>query len=376
MKSLLSIFLILTSLAYAQEKTFAVVSQPESCRVYYNGTFRGISPCSITISDFSPEKPAQMKFLKQGCIPQTQQIQFSTAPDTIFVVFERGASILINSIPEGATAFINGEFYGKTPLLIDTLTARPVSITLTKQQYYPYKIDLTIIENQNLHISPVLQPFSTYFMLTSNIEKGEIYLDGKQIGTGSVDSIDAKIGGHTVAIFDPVSGSRKEKGFAINSVGTKRFYAEMRYFSYLKMSYGLILPGLNQFTDGSTITGLAFLGGAVYGLFNYVKAASRYDEKLNVFNIAQNNYTAATDEEQAAITRAASRTAHDDLKKTIPALNVAMVIPALVWALNGFDVITSHSLDDSIIELSENQNIRIMPTKNLASVYINYTITF
>ena len=271
--------------------------------MYYNGTFHGITPCSLTIFDFSPEKPAQMKFLKQGCIPQTRQIQFGSALDTIFVVFQRGASILINSMPEGATAFINGEFYGKTPLLVDTLTARAVSITLTKQQYYPYKIDLTVIENQNLLISPILQPFSTYFMLASNIEKGEIYLDGKRIGTGSVDSIDAKIGGHTVAIFDPVSGSRKEKGFAINSVGTKRFYAEMRYFSYLKMSYGLILPGLNQFTDGSTIKGLAFLGGAVYSVLNYVSAVNHHDDKLKIFNIAQNNYTAATDEDQAAIVR-------------------------------------------------------------------------
>lgn len=376
MKSLLSIFLILTSSAYAQEKTFTIVSQPESCRVYYNGTFHGITPFSLTISDFSPEKPAQMKFLKQGCIPQTRQIQFGDAPDTIVVVFQRGASILINSMPEGATAFINGEFYGKTPLLVDTLTARPVSITLTKQQYYPYKIDLTIIENQNLLISPVLQPFSTYFMLMSNIEKVEIYLDGKRIGTGSVDSIDAKIGGHTVAVFDPVSGSRTERGFAINNVGTKRFYAEMRYFSYLKMSYGLILPGLNQFTDGSTITGLAFLGGAVYSVLNYVNAVNHHDDKLKIFNIAQNNYTAATDEDQAAIARAAFITAHDDLRKTIPALNVAAVIPALVWALNGFDVITSHSIDDSIIELSENQNIRIMPINNLTSVCMNYTITF
>ncbi|MFZ4620169.1 MAG: PEGA domain-containing protein [Bacteroidota bacterium] len=374
MKRIVLLLFCAAALLYGQQKRPLFISVPEGCSVTINNILFGTTPFQRAIPDSILSGPIEIKFSKAGYVPRTNK--YSSLTDTISEQLIAAASLKITTVPESASVFIGGVLYGRSPLTIDTITARPISVTIVKQRYYPYKIDLTLIEHRQIVLSPTLEKFSTDLSVTTNLPAAEIFLDGKLIGTGSIESVDANVGGHSIAVRDPESGARIERSFSVNSFGSKELRADMRFFSYTKLTYGIIIPGSAQLMDGSALKGLAFLGAGVMSIVNYTKLSSQQSDKQSLFDDAQKRYNIITNEKFIAPARAQLIAAHDALDQSTKKLNTASLISAVIWTLNGLDVYFFHSKDDSITELTGAGPFLSLQQNDPRSLSLNYSISF
>ncbi|MBP6672620.1 MAG: PEGA domain-containing protein [Bacteroidetes bacterium] len=374
MKQFLWYLCLITAQLHGQEKQLTFLSVPESCIVSMNNVFAGTTPFRTEIPDSISSGPVEIRFSKAGYVPQTRI--YPSLRDTISAQLSAAASLRITTTPESASVFIGDVLYGKSPLTIDTLTARPISVTIVKQRYFPYKIDLTLIEQQQILLSPILQNFSTNLSVSTNLPTAEIFLDGTLIGAGNVESVDVSIGGHYLTVRDPESGVNTERSFVVNSIGSKALRADMRFFSYTKLIYGIAIPGSAQLMDGSYLKGIAFLGTGVLSIVNYMKSRSQHSDKQYVYDDAQKKYSITTNEKVAAPARAKMIAAHNDLDQATKELNKWALINAVIWTLNGLDVFFFHSKDDTITELTGNGPFLSFQQSEPRSLLLNYSISF
>lgn len=375
MKTLIFLSVFYLQLMFGQINTLIVVTEPESCRIFLNNRFRGISPLLLPESLLTDINVIHIQ--KQGFVPQVKQFEKKSVPeDAMLIRLTAAAQLTISSKPEGAAVFIDSMLYGLTPLTIDTLLPRTISLILSKRQFLHYKIAVTVIEKQNIILSPTLQPISAYINISSNMDYSELFIDGKKIGNGSVDSVNLGMGGHRLTVYDPQTGATSEERFILNTSETKKFHATMRYFSFFKITYGIAVPGLSQLVDGSFVKSVLLLGSAAYSVSYYQKSKTNYEDAFSKFTTAQDQYLTAPTESSAEIRRNALLQRNDELKKATTTINVAMFLPFIVWAINTIDVVYSHSLSDKIIDITENQAIQLKTSSDRAALQMNYKITF
>ncbi len=375
MKQFLVFLFTVTALLCGQEKRSFFLTSPEGCAVFVNGISAGITPCSVSFEDSLLANSITIRIQKQGYLPIVSSIPLAEIHDTLTYTLQPGASLSVNSLPESASVFINGTLFGRTPLTIDTLPAAAMAVTVVKQFYYLYKIDVTTIAGQNIRLSPILQKFSNTISLKTQDPSTQILLDGKLIGTGSVASVETKYGAHTISVYDPATGISAEQKFILSAMESKRFESQIRQFSVSKMALGIALPGFNQCSDGDFLQGILLSGASLYGVYHSIKTMNAYTKALDSYNKEKNVYDNLSDEYAVILSRAKVATAHSAMTGSARTFNTSLIIPAVVWLLNGFSVITSHSITDSIIELSEGRSV-ITPSANVASLNISCTIAF
>ncbi len=96
---------------------------------------------------------------------------------------DRPGSLIIFSVPAGATVFLDGEEKGAAPITLTGLAAGPVSIRAEKEGYAPWEKEVTVFPGARLLVTARLEPLYGSLRIQSFPSGADIILDGQDQGT-------------------------------------------------------------------------------------------------------------------------------------------------------------------------------------------------
>jgi formylglycine-generating enzyme required for sulfatase activity len=100
-------------------------------------------------------------------------------------------SLRVESEPSGARLWLDGEFIGTTPRLVESLQSGTHEISLAYPSHEEFKEQVRVARGRETAVSITLKPKPGRLTITSYPDGGEIWLDGKEIGkvpwTGMVE---------------------------------------------------------------------------------------------------------------------------------------------------------------------------------------------
>lgn len=180
--------------------TIHVNSIPEGANVYLDGVLKGVTPA--TINDIIANSKHLLEIKLDNY--ETYKQLISGKENDVFEIMEPltpiATHLIVSSIPEGATVYLNDKVIGKTPL--DTKNINPGSFTLkiSYPQYIPYTEEITIEKGKTVRRDIVLLKSETYLSLDSNPEGARVSIDGLVVGTTPYETISITIGKHKIRI--------------------------------------------------------------------------------------------------------------------------------------------------------------------------------
>lgn len=370
MKKLILSTLIFTALLSAQNSNFIIISNPESSKVFINGRLQGYTP--FTLNDSLSR--VDLVVTKSGFIPFKKTIlrtEFSNNSST--VQLEKAAVLTVNSIPESAAVFIDNINYGRTPITIDTLTPRTIALSVIKNYFETYNEQITLSDEKEVSIVPVLEPLQTSVTIKSNSPHSVYLLNKKPLQLNKDNIATINYGGYQLSAIDTITRQQTNHNFLISSKEHKAFDVTMNYFSYPKMSLGILLPGYNQLSDGekdrATILGGLAVGSTIYFTSTLFIYLNKSDELLTI----QRDYSEAQNTYFATLHRQALDQKHSEIKSVTTHMNIALFVATTTWLYNAYDVIMNHSIDSDIKENYGSFSINSISTNNLV---LNYNISF
>jgi outer membrane protein assembly factor BamE (lipoprotein component of BamABCDE complex) len=160
----------LTSTVSAILKTntgkLSVSSSPTGAQIYLNGSYKGVTPLTLTLSPGS----YAVKITKDGYNDYTTTSTvklYSTS--TVSATIKRNTGTLsVSSSPTGAKIYLNGSYKGVTPLTL-TLSPGSYAVKITKDGYNDYTTTSTVSLVSTSTVNPTLNKKSiTYFKLGSS----------------------------------------------------------------------------------------------------------------------------------------------------------------------------------------------------------------
>jgi len=111
---------------------------------------------------------------------------------------ERPGSLIIFSVPAGATVFLDGEEEGTAPVTITGLAAGPVSIRAEKEGYAPWERDITVFPGARLLVTARLESLYGSLRIQSFPGGADISLDGQDQGSTPLVITGIDAGAHTL----------------------------------------------------------------------------------------------------------------------------------------------------------------------------------
>ena len=117
--------------------------------------------------------------------------------DRRFSTIDRPGSLIIFSVPAGATVFLDGEERGVAPVTLTGLIAGPVNIRAEKEDYAPWEKDLTVIQGFQI-LNARLEPLVGSLRIRSFPNGASISLDDQARGTTPLVISGLDAGSHIV----------------------------------------------------------------------------------------------------------------------------------------------------------------------------------
>ena len=96
---------------------------------------------------------------------------------------ETETGVRIKSEPAGASVFINGDYAGRTPVLLD-LEAGEYDIVLRKIGYYTDAIEVSYSDGEYRHIEVALKEITGYLYVATDPVDAQITIDGTPVSAG------------------------------------------------------------------------------------------------------------------------------------------------------------------------------------------------
>ncbi|QDA31598.1 PEGA domain-containing protein [Thermococcus indicus] len=175
-----------------------IYSSPSGAEVYLNGTYIGTTPVENHKLDVGTY---EIEIKKESYSQYTQKVTINPGETTTLNVNlnELPASLRIESTPSGAEVYINGDYYGTTPIET-TLSAGTYTIRITKQDYEDYTTKITLEAGGEKKLTATLTPKFGYLTVTSSPSGAEVYVDSNYIGTTPLEDYKLSTGEHSVVV--------------------------------------------------------------------------------------------------------------------------------------------------------------------------------
>ncbi len=109
------------------------------------------------------------------------------------------ASLTINSNPSGADVYINGDYKGETPLIVQ-VSPGTHQVKLTKQDYQDYTATITLNPAESKTLNVELTPAFGYLTVKSNPSGAKVYVDGSYIGNTPLENYKLSTGQHSLKV--------------------------------------------------------------------------------------------------------------------------------------------------------------------------------
>jgi Zn-dependent protease len=169
--------------------TMIIDSSPSDASIYIDGSLKGTTPFTsntITAGDHTVTltMTGYEKFITTVTVPPGGTIQgvYTMVPEiTTTTSLPRTGTMIIESIPSGASVYIDGSLKGTTPFTSNTITAGDHTVTLKMTGYADFPSTATIPSGGEFH---EIYTMSCNILSVSSVPSGaSLYIDGSLIGT-------------------------------------------------------------------------------------------------------------------------------------------------------------------------------------------------
>jgi hypothetical protein len=116
---------------------------------------------------------------------------------------DRPGSLIIFSVPAGATVFLDGSEEGTAPVTLTGLAAGPVSIRAEEEGYAPWVKEVTVFPGARLLVTARLEPLFGSLRIQSFPSGADINLDGQARGATPLVITGLDAGAHTLLAEKP-----------------------------------------------------------------------------------------------------------------------------------------------------------------------------
>ena len=160
--------------------TVRVRSTPSGADVYVDGSFRGRTPLSLTLAGGVRHR---LKIAKEGYEPWSAEVLLDHGDERLLSpeLLPRPATLTLLSEPPGAEVYVNGDYRGATPLVLDVRLGDRV--TVSKPGYRAWTWTAAFEPGPHVEIErEVRLPAEPRLTVTSEPPGARVYLDGMRVG--------------------------------------------------------------------------------------------------------------------------------------------------------------------------------------------------
>ncbi len=180
--------------------TLSVESSPDGAKVYVDGSYRGRTPLAIGLRAGLHEVELRL----DGYEPYRARVQIRAGQTTRLsprlVRVARNGSLFVDSSPQGAQVYVDGELSGRTPVQL-VLGEGVHDVELRLEGYEPYRARVQIRAGQTTRLSPRLIALvrTGTLEVTSTPDGAEVYVDGSYRGRTPL-ALELDAGVHSVEV--------------------------------------------------------------------------------------------------------------------------------------------------------------------------------
>jgi hypothetical protein len=184
-------------------------SSPSGSAVYLNGNYRGVTP--LTIDGLSPGtyslEAEQTGYQSDQTTVTVRSGQQSNVQFTLKPVQQHGA-ITVTSSPSGAYVYMDGVYKGRTPLTLNSVSAKNHNIELDLAGYYDWATTVSVTSGVTRYVEARMAaiPSETTGAIdvVSYPAGANVYLDGNLQGqtspSGGFTISNVQVGSHTLKV--------------------------------------------------------------------------------------------------------------------------------------------------------------------------------
>ena len=322
-------------------------SDPIGAQVCVNDSLCGVTPLEVYNWKSGTYN---FKFIKDSLEVNKYNIAYTDGEQReIFAVLHSEYALLsVNSVPEGAIVYLDGDSLGTTPLNKQKIPVAAHIIEIKKENYITW--NTKFIAKPNLYEFAQKLDFGTGIIDIIDYDNCQYSIDEMKINNDS-KKIKLNIGFHKVSI----SGSNLHKNFSeefeLEPYQLKEIKFNYGFKNYNPLLYSIFLPGLGQLVDGSYIKGTSiFISNfALAGLT--ILSTKQYNKDLDNHKSALAEYQKLGSNNEFKIIELSKKvdetysTAIDAQKK----MNLTIGIFIVAYLYNLVDAYLFHSIDGEFI---------------------------
>ncbi|MFM9420337.1 PEGA domain-containing protein [Thermus scotoductus] len=205
--------------------TLVVDSRPAGAEVYLDGRMSGRTPVSLQVNPGRHEVELRLAGY------QPYRVTLNPRPGERVQVFAqlvpipRTGTLLLESSPTGAEAYVNGTLRGRTPLRL-VLEEGTYQVELKAPGYEPYRATVRVERGRETRVSATLRPIRTgELYLEARPEGAEVYIDGRLMGRAPL-RMTLEAGLHEVRVVAPGYGEYRAQ-VEVRPGESVRLYVEL-----------------------------------------------------------------------------------------------------------------------------------------------------
>lgn len=340
--------------------TLTLNSEPDGADIFINNQPYGKTP--RVIPNLFPEA-ITVRLESSECSPFQEVVMLSEGEVTERNVrLKKNFGFLtITSEPPNSDVYINGDYFGTTPLRDVRILASNVNVVIRRDDYTPWEEQITIEPEGSRTRDIRLESSVGFLTLDVSPEDTEIKVDGKSIGTGSIVSNKIPVGHHELEFVSDTYGETRKEMIQIEPGKTVIVRSRFGVFTSDALWRSALLPGLGQLNKGNETKGYGFVAGfSIAGIYSII-ILSDYLKKNNAFEDSKRSLALSNIDNELQLTAEVS-SRREDLENSSRRGTVAIWLVAGVYALNLVDAVLFHSSGSEIEALKEGKDFTIYPS--------------
>ncbi len=185
-----------------------VTSIPSGAQVYVNGIYKGTTPVEVHLSGGE----YLLKVYKEGYggMDRKVKIQPLTTKAVSFELKPVG-SVGVESEPKQAKVFLDGDYIGTTPLVLQNLSFGEHEIIIMKDNYERWTRKIRIETPEKRYIHAILTPYSGSLHITSIPSVANVYINGEKVGITPFTKENIPVGIYNIKVVKGDLGMWEEK---------------------------------------------------------------------------------------------------------------------------------------------------------------------
>lgn len=184
-------------------------SSPSGAAIYLNGNYRGVAP--ITIKNLVPGTYSlEADYSGYQSDRATVTVRAGQQSDVRFTLtpIEQYGSVKISSNPSGAYVYMDGVYKGRTPLTLNSVSAKNHIIELDLADYYDWKTTVSVASGVTRYVNAQMTAIPSETVgaidVVSYPAGANVYLDGTLQGqtpsAGVFTISNVRVGTHTLKV--------------------------------------------------------------------------------------------------------------------------------------------------------------------------------